>query len=52
VVKNPGIFDNRHPREVYEQSYCAETKNCRMKIFDKMSDSDGVQCKEHKEGKC
>jgi len=48
AVKNPGIFDNRDPREVYEQSCCAETKNCGMKILDKMSDSDGVQFKERK----
>jgi hypothetical protein len=31
------------------QSYCAETQNCGMKIFDKMSDSDGVQCREPKD---
>jgi len=29
AVKSPGIFDNCEPREIHEQSYCAESKKLR-----------------------
>jgi len=53
AVKNPGILRTANHANYTNpesfrgnQSYCAESKNCGMKIFDKMSDSDGVQCKD------
>jgi hypothetical protein len=55
AVKNPGILKTANHAKYTNpesfrgnQSYCAETKNCGMKILDKMRDLDELQCEAHK----